>query len=94
MTNAQRFLEQLEEAITQLMQGLCDNDLPSIETATQRLEAILQTRPPLGDEEMDTETLNRVRALLEAVQCLVWTRLMSLCGQSVLPMNVMIQETV
>jgi hypothetical protein len=73
-------LGRLQGLLTDLIGALCRDDVTAIEEATLALQRFLESEEWKG-ESVNPEALALVCRLLEAAQCLVWTRLLSLAAQ-------------
>ncbi len=85
--------ERLQRALSELVIALCHNDVAAIEAATAQLQ-ILLAKVALPSQGTDYESWLRIRSLLEAAQCLVWARLLSLVQKGAETNNFLVRERV
>lgn len=75
----------LQGLLTELIRALSRNDVEAIERATEALQQFVDENTHLLTQIACPSDLTLLCRLLEAAQCLVWTRLLTLATQSDLP---------
>lgn len=78
-------LGRLQGLLTELIRALSRNDVEAIERATEALQQFVDENTHLLTQIACPSDLTLLCRLLEAAQCLVWTRLLTLATQSDLP---------
>ncbi|MER3500568.1 MAG: hypothetical protein C4295_03660 [Candidatus Fervidibacterota bacterium] len=86
--------ERLCRALAELVAALCRDDVRAIEMASSQLQRLLETEGPKLRCALDSETLREVRNLMEAAQCLVWVRLLSVAEAGLAQPNALVRERV
>ncbi len=86
---AERFCRVLAE----LVAALCQDNVAAIETASLRLQRLLEVEGHQLRHSVDMDTLREARQLMEAAQCLVWIRLLSVVEKGATP-NALVRESV
>lgn len=86
--------ERLCRALVDLVAALCKDDVRAIETTSTRLQQLLESEGEKIRDSLDTETLREIRNLMEAAQCLVWVRLLSVAESGSVVTNALVQEKV
>ncbi len=86
--------ERLCEALAELVEALCRDDVRAIENASFKLQRLLELDCDELRRNLDFETLREVRNLMEAAQCLVWVRLLSVSEAGKMTPNALVQEKV
>jgi len=86
--------ERLCRALADLVAALCRDDVRAIEATSTRLQKLLESEGEQIREALDAETLREVRNLMEAAQCLVWVRLLSVAETGAVTATTLVQEKV
>lgn len=86
--------EELCRALMNLVSALCRDDLKAIENASQKLQELLESGGEKFGQGMDKETLREIRNLIEAAQCLVWVRLLSVSESGAVTTNALVSGKV
>ncbi|MFN3420497.1 MAG: hypothetical protein ACK40X_02060 [Armatimonadota bacterium] len=86
--------ERLCRALADLVAALCKDDVRAIEASSTKLQQLLELEGEQIRSALDFETLREVRNLMEAAQCLVWVRLLSVAESGTAVTNALIQERV
>lgn len=86
--------ERLCRALADLVAALCKDDVRAIEVTSNRLQRLLELEGEQLRNSLDAETLREVRNLMEAAQCLVWVRLLSVTESGAVVTNALVQEKV
>lgn len=86
--------EQLCSALAELVAALCRDDVRAIENASLKLQRLLELEADELRQGLDFETLREVRNLMEAAQCLVWVRLLSIAEASKSTATTLVHEKV
>lgn len=89
-----RTAERLCRALADLVAALCKDDVRAIEATSTQLQRLLESEGEQIRDALDTETLREVRNLMEAAQCLVWVRLLSVAESGTVVTNALVQEKV
>jgi hypothetical protein len=86
--------ERLCRELANLVSALCRDDVQAIETASLQLQRLLELEGGQLRQSLDSETLREVRNLMEAAQCLVWVRLLSVAESGNVATNALVREKV
>lgn len=86
--------ERLCRALADLVAALCKDDVRAIETSSTKLQQLLESEGEQIRSALDYETLREVQNLMEAAQCLVWVRLLSVAEHGTAVTNALVQENV
>ncbi|MFN4180032.1 MAG: hypothetical protein ACK4I8_06940 [Armatimonadota bacterium] len=86
--------ERLCRALADLVAALCKDDVRAIETSSTKLQQLLESEGDQIRNALDFETLREVQNLMEAAQCLVWVRLLSVSESGIAVTNALVQEKV
>ncbi len=86
--------ERLCRALADLVAALCKDDVRAIETSSTKLQQLLESEGEQIRNALDFETLREVQNLMEAAQCLVWVRLLSVSESGIAVTNALVQEKV
>jgi hypothetical protein len=86
--------ERLCRALANLVSALCREDVQAIETASLQIQRLLELEGGKLRQSLDSETLREVRNLMEAAQCLVWVRLLSVAESGNVATNALVREKV
>lgn len=83
--------DRLARALADLVLALCRDDVRAIEGASSQLQRLLELEGEQIYQTLDTETLREVKNLIEAAQCLVWIRLLSVAESGAIATNALVQ---
>lgn len=86
--------ERLCRALADLVAALCKDDVRAIEKSSTKLQQLLESEGEQIRNALDFETLREVQNLMEAAQCLVWVRLLSVSESGIAVTNALVQEKV
>lgn len=86
--------ERLCSALAELVAALCRDDVLAIENALLKLQQLIELNVEELRRDLDNETLREVKNLMEAAQCLVWIRLLSVAEGGRMASNALVHEKV
>lgn len=86
--------ERLCQALANLVSALCQDDVQAVEVASLQIQKLLEQEGPQLHHSLDCETLREIKNLIEAAQCLVWVKLLSVPESGMIATNRLVREKV